>query len=64
MILETMDRRMVRTQGGFVIGSLVVEDKELGNCPVQVVDKLPLGVDLILGLDIVIEFGIVTLVIF
>ena len=57
VILETMDRRMVRTQGGFVIGSLVVEDKELGNHPVQVVNKLPLGVDLILGLDIVIEFG-------
>ena len=40
-----------------MIGSLVVEDKELGNRPVQVVDELPLGVDLILGLDIVIEFG-------
>ena len=40
-----------------MIGSLVVEHKELGNRPVQVVDKLPLGVYLILGLDIVTEFG-------
>ena len=57
--LETMDGKFVKTKGTSHIESLLVGGKELGPMTVQVMQFLPMGVDMIIGLDIVTQFGLV-----
>lgn len=55
--LETMNA-VVRTLGSVHISSMVVSGRQVGPRDVQVLRTLPLGVDVIVGLDVVAEFGL------
>jgi hypothetical protein len=59
VLLETMDGKFIRTQGEAYVQSMVVSGKQLGPRKVQVMERLPLSVDIIVGLDVVLEHGLV-----
>ena len=56
--LEMMDGKLFSTAGSAHVQSMVVDGKELGPRSVQVMGALPLGVDVILGLDVVRQYGL------
>lgn len=56
--LETMNGNRLQTLGSCHVDSLVVGEKDLGPRKVQVLHSLPLGVDVILGLDLVLDHGL------
>ena len=56
--LETMNGNRLKTLGSCHVDSLVVGGKELGPRKVQVLQSLPLRVDVILGLDLVLDHGL------
>ena len=56
--LETMSGGTMRTLGSYRVESLVVGGRELGPVKVQMLQTLPLGVDTVLGLDLVLNHGL------
>jgi len=56
--METIDGNRIETLGSYCINSLIVSGKELGARKVQVLRTLPLGVDVIVGLDVMLVHGL------
>lgn len=59
VVLETMDGKSIRTRGKALVKSMVMAGKQLGPRIVQVMQSLPLDVDLVIGLDMVLDHGLV-----
>ncbi len=58
VLLETMDGKTIRTLGSAWVESLAASGTELGPLKVQVMRSLPLGMDIIIGLDVVLMHGL------
>ena len=58
VLLETMEAKRIRTLGGCHVQSLLVGGCDLGPLNVQELQTLPLGVDVIVGLDVVLKHGL------
>jgi transposase InsO family protein len=54
-----MGGRLIKTRGKARVESMVVEGLELGPRMVQIMQSLPMEVDVIVGLDIVLQYGLV-----
>ncbi len=58
VLLEMMDGGRMKSLGSVLARSIVVNGMELGPWPAQVMRVLPMNVEVILGLDVVLEFGL------
>ena len=58
ILLETMDGGRMRSLGSVLVRSIVVNGMQLGPWPAQVVRVLPLNIEVIIGLDVVLKFGL------
>lgn len=56
--LETIDGGIVHTKGSVSLKSVSVDGVELGVVKAFVLPSLPLGVGLVLGLDVILQFGL------
>ena len=57
VMLETMSG-FIKTRGSVMLRSVVYESQELGSVSAHVLPKLPLQVDLVMGLDVILRVGL------
>ena len=62
VMLEMMDWSRIKTRGSVQLQSIRIGDQELGPLQAQVLHTPPGGVDIVLGLDIVLQHGLVVVV--